>query len=72
MMIVRMMRRVMEQETRGCREGEGEIHPHYSQGHSKTSIPHGETPPDRDVLSHARRYTPFHETRLPTAATRCN
>lgn len=72
MMIVRMMRRAMEQEAGGCSEGEGEIHSCYNQGNSKTSIPHGGAPPDHDVLSHARRYTPFRETRLPTAATCCN
>ena len=71
-MTVRMMRRVMEQETGGGREGEGEIHPCYSQGHGRTPIPQLDAPPDCDVLPHTRRYTPFREARLTMDATRCN
>lgn len=58
-MTVRMMRRVMEQETGGGREGEGEIHPCYSQGHSRTLTPQPDAPLDRDVLPHTQRLLRF-------------
>lgn len=72
MMAVRMMSRAMEKEAGGCREGEGEIHPCYSQGHSRTPTPQLDAPPDRAILPHAQRYTQFREARLPMDATGCN
>jgi hypothetical protein len=73
-MTVGMMSRAMEKETGGCCEGEGKIHPCYSQGYSRTSIPQLDAPFDRDILphTHTRRYAPFRESRLPMNATRCN
>ena len=71
-MTVRMVSRAMEKEATGCCEGEGEIHPCYSQSHSRTPMPQLDTPPDRDVLPHTLRDTPFCKARLPMDATRCN
>ncbi len=59
MMTVRMMSRVMEKKAGRCCEGEGEIHPCYSQGHSRTLAPQPDAPLDRDVLSHTQRLLRF-------------
>lgn len=71
-MTVRVMSRAMEKEAGGCREREGEIHPCYSQSHSRTPMPQLDAPPDRDALPHTLRDTPLCEARLPMDATRCN